>query len=95
MVANKVRLSYYIDPISHRLLCTVDTMDVEDFISKYWKFKKSIAVLKSHSEIEAEDSKKFRAAFKKSKQEELTGVRYGMVFLSVVGCHYPNGIVLS
>ena len=58
-------------------------MDVEDFISKYWKFKKSIAVLKSHSEIEAEDSKKFRAAFKKSKQEELTGeLVYGMVWYS-------------
>ena len=58
-------------------------MDVEDFISKYWKFKKSIAVLKSHYEIEAEESKKFREAFKRSKQEELAGkLVYGMVWYS-------------
>ena len=53
----------------------VDTIesDVEGFISKYGMFTKSISVLKSHYEIEANcnESRKFHAAFKRGKQEKL------------------------
>ena len=50
---------------------------------------KSIAVLTSDSEIEAEERRKSRAAFKKSKQEELVGNLYGMVWGLLVAENSP------
>jgi hypothetical protein len=42
-----------------------------DYLSKYCKFKKSIAVLKRQSEIEAKASKEVFGALEKSKRQEL------------------------